>query len=229
MTYHVTTTFATTSFQTSHSQQDSELKDQLLRIGRDDCTISGPDHGNVAGPARESGIIENIDSIRNGREPLLDPAQRSLRRRLRLEESWRRITYAGPLPVSATIFHSYGQRRSTQTKAEALSMEIACNGGYDLPRDCWQGVLEHLDPPELARAACINTTCALVCKDDDRKYYRPFKKWSPEFCVSPSALAVGVPTCQQPDMFLWDLLWLKIHTQTCTWRVNSITIVATVD
>jgi hypothetical protein len=70
--------------------------------------------------------------------------------------------------------------------------QVDMDGSYDgarpcrdLPLDCWQNILQHVDPPGLARAALVNRTCKDVSYDD-RLWQSYFERdWSPECCVSP--------------------------------------------
>jgi hypothetical protein len=53
----------------------------------------------------------------------------------------------------------------------------------DLDDLSWEDVLKELDPAELARAASINKSCKKVSYDN-KLWYKHFKTWSPEACVS---------------------------------------------
>jgi hypothetical protein len=61
----------------------------------------------------------------------------------------------------------------------------------DLDDLSWKDVLEELDPAELARAASINKSCKKVSYDN-KLWYKHFKTWSPEPCVSSHLSPLGL-------------------------------------
>ncbi len=59
-----------------------------------------------------------------------------------------------------------------------------------VPADCWENILGHLSPAELAQAACINKACKTA--SGDQRLWSPHVKreWSAECCVRPLRMPI---------------------------------------
>jgi hypothetical protein len=54
-----------------------------------------------------------------------------------------------------------------------------------VPVECWENILGHLSPAELARAASVNKACGLACQDQRLWAPHVLRGWVPESHVSP--------------------------------------------